>query len=217
MKYNPKYFQLRKSQLQRMLTIIDKQENSAQDGVVFFGDSITEMYDVDRYFSEVKNVYNCGIHGATAQELLWIVDEAVIKYQPKLVILMIGTNDLGRTIMSSPNEIAYYVREVIDLITRNAPNTKILLLSALPCDESLNSYHQVPSIRSNDILEMIYASYIDIIHNPQVVMKEIFSAFVAENKQTLTEYYEDGLHLNEKGYERLTSLIKPEIEKILAE
>ncbi|MFV0392814.1 MAG: SGNH/GDSL hydrolase family protein, partial [Coprobacillaceae bacterium] len=166
MKYNPKYYQLRKGQLQRMLAIIEQQEKHIPNGVVFFGDSITEIYDVENYYPEIPHVYSCGIGGATAQELLWIVDEAVIKYQPKLVVLMIGVNDLGRTIMSSPKEVAYHVKELIDMITMNCPDTSILLVSTLPCNELLQSYHQVPGIRNNDLIEMIYTEYQDMIHHP---------------------------------------------------
>lgn len=43
--------------------------------------------------------------------LLHFVDEGVIKYQPKNVFIMIGTNDLGNTTMTSPREIALNVKK----------------------------------------------------------------------------------------------------------
>ena len=46
---------------------------------------------------------------------------------------------------------------------------------------------------------------------------DVFPQFVAADGEALTEFYQDGLHLNEKGFERLTALLKPEILKLLGE
>ena len=163
MKYNPCYYQLREGQLERMLTIVRQTKNAQPNGVVFFGDSITEMYDLEKHFPHIKPIYNCGIGGATSNELLWMVDEAVIKYQPKVVVMMIGINDLGNTTMLSPKDIAVNVKNIIDLIRGNCPDTQIILMSTLPCIESLRDYHQVPGIRCNDLVEMIYHQYQEMI------------------------------------------------------
>ena len=215
MKYNPCYYQLREGQLQRILSIIQQTKIALEGGVIFFGDSITEMYNIEHYYQDIYIKYNCGVGGATSNELLWICDEAVIKYQPKVVVMMIGINDLGNTVMLSPKEIAVNIKNIIDLIRGNCPQTQILLLSTLPCVESLRSYHQVPGIRCNDLVEMIYQQCQDIIIDPKTRFVSIFEEFIDENKEALIEYYQDGLHLNELGYEKLTRLIKPIIQEYI--
>jgi len=213
MKYNPCYYQLREGQLERMLTIVKQTKTAKKGGVVFFGDSITEMYNLDKFYPDIDIKYNCGIGGGTSEELLWMVDEAVIKYQPKAVVLMIGINDLGNTVMLSPRDITFYVKKIIDLIRGNCPDTQILLLSTLPCVEALRSYHQVPGIRCNDLVKMIYELYQEVIIDSKTVLIDIFKDFIDENNEALTAYYQDGLHLNDKGYERLTDIIKPIIKE----
>ena len=215
MLYNPCFYQLREGQLKRMLTIIKQTQNAYQNGVVFFGDSITEMYDLEKYYSDIELKYNCGIGGAISEELLWIVDEAVIKYNPKVVVLMIGINDLGNTVMLSPKQIAVNVKNIIDVIRGNCPNTHIVLLSTLPCREELRSYHQVPGIRCNDLVEMIYSQYLELITDSQTTLVNIFDNFVDERKNAIMQYYSDGLQLNDKGYKKLTELIKPIIDKLI--
>ena len=215
MKYNPCYYQLREGQLQRILSIIQQTKIALEGGVIFFGDSITEMYNIEHYYQDISIKYNCGVGGATSNELLWICDEAVIKYQPKVVVMMIGINDLGNTVMLSPKEITVNIKNIIDLIRGNCPQTQILLLSTLPCVESLRSYHQVPGIRCNDLVEMIYQQCQDIIIDPKTRFVSIFEEFIDENKEALIEYYQDGLHLNELGYEKLTRLIKPIIQEYI--
>lgn len=215
MKYNPCYYQLREGQLQRMLAIVQQTKTAKKNGVVFFGDSITEMYNLSKYFPKIKNVYNCGIGGATSNELLWIVDEAVIKYQPKIVVMMIGINDLGNTVMFSPKDIAVNVKNIIDLIRGNCPDTQIILLSTLPCIETLRDYHHVPGIRCNDLVAMIFKQYQELIIDQKTTLLSVFDDFINSQNEALVEYYQDGLHLNDKGYQHLTQLITPVIEKYL--
>lgn len=215
MKYNPCYYQLREGQLERMLMIVRQTKNAQPNGVVFFGDSITEMYDLEKHFPHIKPIYNCGIGGATSNELLWMVDEAVIKYQPKVVVMMIGINDLGNTTMLSPKDIAVNVKNIIDLIRGNCPDTQIILMSTLPCIESLRDYHQVPGIRCNDLVEMIYHQYQEMILDSQTTLLWTFQDFVDENKEALVKFYQDGLHLNEEGYKHLTKILMPVLEKYL--
>lgn len=215
MKYNPCYYQLREGQLERMLTIVRQTKNAQPNGVVFFGDSITEMYDLEKHFPHIKPIYNCGIGGATSNELLWMVDEAVVKYQPKVVVMMIGINDLGNTTMLSPKDIAVNVKNIIDLIRGNCPNTQIILMSTLPCIESLRDYHQVPGIRCNDLVEMIYHQYQEMILDSQTTLLWTFQDFVDQKKEALVKFYQDGLHLNEEGYKHLTKILMPVLEKYL--
>lgn len=215
MKYNPCYYQLREGQLERMLTIVRQTKNAQPNGVVFFGDSITEMYDLEKHFPHMKPIYNCGIGGATSNELLWMVDEAVIKYQPKVVVMMIGVNDLGNTVMLSPKDIAVNVKNIIDLIRGNCPDTQIILMSTLPCIEALRDYHHVPGIRCNDLVEMIYQQYQEVICDSKTTLLWTFDDFVDENKEAKVKYYQDGLHLNEEGYKHLTQILTPVIEKYL--
>lgn len=215
MKYNPCYYQLREGQLKRMLQIIQNTKEAKPGGIVFFGDSVTEMYDLNQYFPHFPIIYNCGIGGATSSELLWIVDEAVIKYQPHVVVIMIGINDLGNTVMASPKEIAMNVKNMIDLIRGNCPQTKILLLSTLPCVESIRSYHQVPGIRCNDLVEMIYQQYLELIIDSKVNFLNVFPEFIDCHKEALIAFYQDGLHLNEKGYQKLTQFIAPVLQEMI--
>lgn len=217
MVYDPHYFQLRETQLKRMLAIVEQTKDAQPGGVVFFGDSLTEIYPLEESYSELPLKYNCGIGGATSKLLLNMLDEGVIKYQPKLVVLMVGINDLGNTVMLSPREIAVNIARVIDVIRGNCPDAKVLLWSTLPCVEALRDYHHVAGIRCNDFSKMIFELCHETVRDPLTTFVDVFPQFVAADGEALTEFYQDGLHLNEKGFERLTALLKPEILKLLGE
>lgn len=217
MVYNPHYYQIREFQLERMLAIVRQTKEATPGGVVFFGDSLTELCPIDRLYPELPVKYNCGIGGADSEELLWIVDEAVIKYRPRVVVLMVGTNDLGKTAMNSPKAIATNVKALIDLICGNLPSTKVLLLSPLPCMETKQSYHVVRCMRSNDLLRMTYEQERELVREPNVSFLDVFPHFLDETGDGDARLYVDGLHINDEGYDRLAALVKPEILRLLGE
>ena len=92
------YYQIREMTIDRMKEIIDQNKNAKEGGTVFFGDSITQFMDIEKYFPEIDNKYNCGIGGITSTMLLHFIDEGVLKFKPKQLVYMIGTNDLGKTV-----------------------------------------------------------------------------------------------------------------------
>lgn len=220
MVYNPGYYQLRADQLDKMRDIIQRGEDAQAGGVVFFGDSLTELYDVRASYPQLEHVYNCGIGGANSEMLIWMVDEAVVKYQPRLVVLMVGTNDLGRTSGSSPKRIAQNIKVLVDLICGNLSECRVLLWSPLPCVEAKCSYRANPALpRSNQALHRIVPEMREAIREDRVRIVDVFDQFLndAGDDANETLYVEDGLHLNEAGFARLTGILSPIVEELFAE
>ena len=208
MKYDTNRYQLRESMLERMLDIIHQQENVQKGNIVFYGDSITEFYNNNKWF---EGSINSGIAGITSDMLLNFIDEGVLKFEPQHVVIMIGTNDLGNTRMSSPRDIALNVKEMIEIIHYNLPNCHIHLLSCIPCVEKYHGYQASNTgIRSNDVLKMVFEEYKRTIPYEYVHFVDIFSLFYQDG-QLMEDCFVDGLHINEKGY----TLISEEIKKFL--
>ena len=110
MKYDTNYYQIRELILNRMLEIVRSHRYAEPGGTVFFGDSLTELCDLDKYYPEIKNKINSGICGITSDMLLHFIDEGVLKFYPSQVVIMVGTNDLGDTIGASPRDIALNIK-----------------------------------------------------------------------------------------------------------
>lgn len=209
MKYLTNHYQLREFVLVRMLEIIAQNKMVLSGGTVFYGDSITEYCNLDKYYPEIDNKYNCGIAGITSKILLNFIDEGVIKFQPQNVVIMIGTNDLGNTVMESPRDIALNVKEMVEIIHYNCLNTKIFLVGPLPCLEKIHGYKATrQGMRSNDILKMIFREYKNVIPYNYVTFIDPYISFLNKKGQPIENYYVDGLHINEQGYQVYTNEIK---------
>lgn len=206
MRYDTNHYQLREFVLERMLEIIRQPRVAGQ--TVFYGDSITEYFPLNPYMQELGTCYNCGIAGITSDILLKFIDEGVIKYQPKQVFIMIGTNDLGNTVMASPRDIALNVKEMVEIIHYNLPDTLIHVMSCIPCLEEQTYKETKQGIRNHDVLKMIFKEYQKMIPYEYVHFINIYPSVCNKKGEPIQELYKDGLHINEKGYQLVAQAIK---------
>ena len=106
--------------------LIKKKERmkSLKEGdIVFLGDSITEMYDLAKYYS--FPVINSGVSGWTTDDILNHLEEKVLKYHPKIVILLIGTNDINQD--KDATYIAENIEKIVDEIKKDNSKVKIYI------------------------------------------------------------------------------------------
>ena len=85
---------------------------------LFLGDSITDFYDLDKYYEGLP-VVNSGISGNTTEDILSNMDSRVYNYNPSKVFLLIGTNDLLRD--KSVEEITENIEIIVNNIRKNEP------------------------------------------------------------------------------------------------
>jgi lysophospholipase L1-like esterase len=218
MKYNFGYFQFRDYQIETMGKIIKKNLSAEKGGLLFYGDSITENYNIERFFPEISIKYNSGISGFTSESLLWFCDEAVIKYQPRLLVLMIGINDQGSTSMLSPKQTALNIKNLVEMLDINVENIRFALISTLPWNLEQSREYQKQEfeskqgIRSNELIRKIFQEVQKMLADYRnIVYIDAFPEMLDENNNLNKNYTLDGIHLSEKGYEKLTEIIKPVI------
>lgn len=184
----------------------------AQQGdidVLFLGDSITDWWRnpgfgpatngvvpmggkavFEKYFGTWK-VANFGIAGDTTQGVLWRLQNGEGQgYQPKAIMLMIGTNNTGR---NTPPEIAMGVAHVVFELRQKFPRAKILLLGIFPRSGPGSK------VRSEiaEINQMISA----LNDGRQVFYLDLSAKFLAEDGTIPKDVMSDGVHPTSKGYE----------------
>ena len=103
--------------------------------LLMIGDSITHGWEgggkeVWKKYYEKRNAVNLGIGGDQTQHVLWRLENGNIDgIQPKLAVLMIGTNNVG---CGNPKEIAAGVQAIVEKLRAKLPQTKVLVLAIFP-------------------------------------------------------------------------------------
>lgn len=158
----------------------------------------------DKYFGSMK-VANFGIAGDTTQGVLWRLQNGEGQgFQPKAVMLMIGTNNTGS---NTAEEIAEGVTAVVAELRKDFPNAKILLLGIFPRTNRPEAARKIPEINK------IIAKLDDGQH---VIYLDIGQKFLAEDGTIPRDIMADGLHPTTKGYEIWAEAVKEPLAKMVA-
>ena len=178
-----------------------------EDSIVFLGDSITEMYDLNRYYKgKIDNFVNRGISSETSTEVLERLETNVISLAPKKVILLIGTNDLNKG--ATPDEIVDNIRKIAMRIRSFNKKTEVYVESVLPVNNG--AY-----LLSKSIVNKRLNSDIDRI-NEELRANALLCGYtyidtntpLKDNNGMLNrDYSVDGLHISKAGYAVITDTI----------
>src|SRR6185295_13587443 len=115
-----------------------KRAKEGKIDLLFLGDSITEGWGNNAVWQKnyaPLNAANFGIGGDMTQNVLWRIQNGEIEgISPKLVVLMIGTNNFGLE-GHPPDAVAKGVSTIVQTLRKKLPSSKILLLGIFPRDE----------------------------------------------------------------------------------
>jgi len=184
--------------------------------LVFLGDSITHGWEGagKKVWEENFGTYkalNLGYGGDRTEHVLWRLENGELEgYQPKLLVLMIGTNNTGHrdAVQEKPEDTAAGIRLILDVIARKSPTTKVLLLGIFPRGATPTDHLRVRNDRVNAIIK----GYAD---GQRVIYMDL-SPQMLEPDGTLTrEMMPDLLHPKEKGYGIWAQAILPTIKETL--
>ncbi|MFZ4506585.1 MAG: family 16 glycoside hydrolase [Fimbriimonas sp.] len=181
--------------------------------VAFLGDSITQGWEGggqavwERDFAPLNSA-NFGFSGDRTEHVLWRLQNGeLVAAKPKLVVMMIGTNNVGHR-SSNPEQTAVGVRAILDLLAKETPKTKVLLLGVFPRSAS-------PTEEMRVSVNAINARIQKFGDGKRVQFLDISRHFLRENNNLRTEIMPDQLHLNELGYDVWGRAIREKIVTML--
>mgnify|MGYP003693730575 CR=1 FL=1 len=128
------------------------------------------------------------------------------KLKPKVVVLMIGTNNTGTG--SKPAEIADGVTAILQRLARRLPNTKILLLAIFPARREARR-SDAPQQRGRE-----QASSSRFADGERVHYRDIGKVFLRDDGVLTPEIMPDMLHLSPKGYQLWAEAMDPELKRL---
>jgi len=179
--------------------------------VAFLGDSITQFWEGpgqdiwDRQIAPFKAA-NFGFSGDQTSHVLWRLQNGeLLGIHPKLIVLMIGTNDIGQG--KSPEQTADGVRAIVSELRSQTPSSKILLLGIFP-----RGAFSTDPLRQ----EVAHATELfkDCVDGSHVQFLDIGTRFLAADGSLPAATFPDALHPNTDGYKQWADAIVPTIARM---
>lgn len=169
--------------------------------VVFLGDSITQGWgdDMGKSFPELK-VANRGIGGDTTRGVLIRLDEDVISLHPKIVVLLIGTNDIS--LAAEPETIASNVSLILAALQAEKPPISVKLCEVFPSSATKD--------RPKEKIKKLNELYAKLVKsNPHVTLVHTWAIFANEAGDAKESEFPDLLHPNQVGYGKWANALRP--------
>ena len=182
---------------------------------LLMGDSITDWWRraglavYEENFGSL-NCANFGIAADRTQGVLWrFANGELDGYTPRLMMLMIGTNNLRlRGPPNTPEEIAMGIAAIVTRFRAKFPEAKVLLLGVFPRGAEPTAPLREPIRRINNIISGLddgeYVRFMDIGYR-----------FLEPDGSISTEVMADGLHPTERGYEIWADAVMPTFTEML--
>ena len=167
--------------------------------IVFFGDSITDLWRLDQFFPG-KPYINRGIGGQTTSQMLLRFRQDVIGLQPKAVVILAGTNDIaGNTGPISNEDIERNFESLAELA--RAHDVHVVFASILPVSNYTSRSEELFASRPMDRIVALNRWLRDYCAAHGVVYLDYFNAMVDDKGLLRRDFADDGLHPNKAGYD----------------
>ncbi|WP_245233009.1 GDSL-type esterase/lipase family protein [Maribacter forsetii] len=165
--------------------------DSSKETIVFTGSSSVRLWrKLQEEFPE-HQIVNSGFGGSQASDLLFFIDELILSYNPKKVFIYEGDNDLWAK--KSPVDVLNTTTEIIRRIKAKNASTQVILISAKP---SISRWKIRKKYKRLNRKMDRFAK-----NDPNLFYVDIWKPMMNKRKLKTDIFIEDGLHMNQKGYD----------------
>ncbi len=181
--------------------------------LAFLGDSITHSWEGggkqvwDHYYAH-RRAADFGFSGDRTEHVLWrLAHGELVGLSPKVIVIMIGTNNIGHG-SSNPEQTADGVRAIVATLRNDVPSAKILLLGVFPRGLNANDPMRLGVAKATD-------GFKSVADGEKVVFLDIGKHFLRLDGEMRTLIVPDSLHPNEHGYWIWARAMEPTLAKML--
>jgi len=204
-----------------------QQVRNSQPELVWLGDSITQNWERSgpQPWADYQPIWqreygryrplNLGFIGDTTASVLWRLDHGQVQgISPKVLILLIGANNLGRPHWGAHLTVPG-IEAVVDKVHQLLPHTQVLLLGVLPSRRS--AWISAETVKINAALAERYAQ------STRVRFVDVGHVLLGANGQPDAQLYLEGhaahqtvlLHPDAQGMERIAEAIAPIVAQLM--
>lgn len=185
----------------------DSKNSFPEDAILFVGSSSIRMWKTADSFPELP-VINRGFGGSHFSDLLYYYDSLVLPYNPSVVVLYEGDNDVASG--KSNDQVFDDYLEFTSRLTNDFPNVKLVFIPIKPSSSRWEMWPQMKKANQrikNNIDQNSRFYYVDMV----------LPILKSDGTPDDSLFLDDLLHLNEKGYAKWNEAIRPSLEKLMSE
>lgn len=174
----------------------------SHDAMLFVGSSSIRYWDVAAAFPGIATIKR-GFGGSHVSDNIYFADRIVVRYQPRLIVFYAGDADVAGN--KTADQIAQDYKAFISLIHGKLPATPMVIIGIKP---SPAHWSRMDTIRrANVMVRQLAAS------DRLVAYVDVEAPLLGTDGKPRAEFYADnGLNLNERGYEEWTKATRTVIE-----
>jgi lysophospholipase L1-like esterase len=192
-------------------------------GVLMLGDSITAGWTKaphiwEHYFGKWQPA-NFGIGGDQTQHVIWRIENGELDgINPKVVVLMLGTNNTGA---NTAAEIAAADKKIVEMIRAKIPATKVLLLAVFPRGARKNAQGVVTddvraeATKRMNVIKDVNAALAKLDDGKNVRYLDISAKFLGDDGKIPSIIMPDQLHPNAAGYQLWAEAMQPLLTQMM--
>ncbi|MDO6470570.1 GDSL-type esterase/lipase family protein [Maribacter sp. 1_MG-2023] len=165
--------------------------DSSIETIVFTGSSSVRLWKKLEQEFPNHQIVNSGFGGSQASDLLLFTEELILSYNPKKVFIYEGDNDLWAD--KRPADVLDTTAEIIRRIKSKNPATEVILIAAKPSISRWKIRGKYK--RLNRKMERFTKN------DPQLYYVDVWKPMLNKRKLKTDIFIEDGLHMNQKGYD----------------
>ncbi|NQU24437.1 MAG: hypothetical protein HQ567_24410 [Candidatus Nealsonbacteria bacterium] len=177
----------------------DKEAFPPEGGVLFVGSSSIVGWDLKKHFPDLPAI-NRGFGGSQVADSLHFAERIVLPYRPRVIVLYAGDNDVAAG--KSPQQVLADYRALVAKVHAKLPKTRIAFVAVKP---SIKRWNLVEKMREANALVQAETE-----KDERLVFVDVDRPMIGDDGKPRPELFKpDGLHLNEKGYELWSDLVRP--------
>lgn len=187
----------------------DKIKYPEPGSILFTGSSVIKFWKTIENDLSPFYVLNRGVAGTKIKEIVYWIDELVVQYKPKAVVLYAGSNDIqGRNPKTSEHVLSGFI-EFSNKIHQSIFDLPLIYISIIPSPAKIRWIHWREIQKANSLIQ----DYCEA--NNLLKYVDMTAEFLDSNGlPNKILFKKDLIHLNENGYKVWSSILRPTLEKL---
>ena len=183
----------------------DSKNATPADPILFVGSSSIVMWHTHDCFPDLP-VINRGFGGSHMSDLLFYADRVVMPYDPRVIVLYEGDNDMAGG--KSPQRVLRDYKKFVGMVHDRFPSTPIIFVTIKPSGSRWNLWPEMD--KANNLIKKQTET------DKRLFFADLGTPLIGtDGKPDLSLFKGDKLHLNDKGYALWTAALRPILTEAL--